>query len=80
MRTFAVFFFCVAMKMPKMMSPDPSKIPGVNFSSSSILESNNPNTGTSNVDMVAEAISILLMITNQTVKQSADAKIPVKRI
>lgn len=68
------------MKIPEMMSPDPTKIPVVNFSSRSILESNNPNTGTSNVEIVAVAISILLIMINQIVKQRAEAKMPVKRI
>ncbi len=79
-RFFIDLFFLVAIIMPVMMSKEPLKMPGVNFSPRSKLENNKPNTGTSNVEMVAVAISILLIMINQTVKQRADAKIPVKRI
>lgn len=63
--------------MPEIISMDPIKIPIVNFSPRSKWEKIRPNTGTSKVEIVAVAISILSMIIYQTVKQSADARIPV---
>src|SRR5699024_2622121 len=52
----------------------------VNGSCKTIALNTKPNTGTSNVEIVALAISIKLNMTNQTVKLSAEANKPVNNM
>ncbi len=65
--------------MPITIRAVPINILAVNGSFNINQPNSKPNTGTSNVEIVAVTMSITLNKINQTVKQSAEANTPVNK-